>query len=82
MKHLDDAIDTLEIAVSLLEDAAAAKVKDSAPQAVARRKPAPAKGNAAMDSLFSPAELTDVKARLDEAIERLESALEVADGPR
>lgn len=82
MKHLDDAIDTLEIAVSLLEEATAAKVKDAALPAAVRRKPAAAKGTAAMDSLFSPAELTDVKARLDEAIERLESALEVADGPR
>lgn len=32
--------------------------------------------------LFSPDQLTSVKQRLDDAIERLESALETADGAR
>jgi hypothetical protein len=35
-----------------------------------------------MGNLFSPAQLTNVKQRLDDAIERLESALEAADGSR
>jgi len=82
MKQLDEAIDTLEIAVSLLEEATATKAKEGATAPAARRKASSKATATAMDTLFSPAELTDVKARLDEAIERLESALEVADGPR
>ncbi len=78
MKSLEDALAYLDLSIDTLEDAAANRLAHTA-----RNKRTPSgKAMAADDigSLFSTEQLTNVKARLDDAIERLESALEVADG--
>lgn len=80
MGKVDDAIGSLEVAVNLLEEAVTAKERSHYAQKV--KKPAPVKAQGSMDLLFSPNELSEVKNRLDDAIERLESALEGADGAR
>lgn len=80
MKRLEEALATLDLAVDVLEESAASAL---APKTRARAhsgKAAPKDDMAA--SLFSPAQLTTVKRRLDDAIGRLEDALEVADGAR
>jgi hypothetical protein len=77
MKKVDDAIDSLEIAVSLLEDAVVAKERHK----YSKQQKAAAAA-AIEDTLFSDNELSGVKQRLDDAIERLETALEGTDGPR
>jgi hypothetical protein len=77
MKRLTDALTELDTAVDLLEDTVAS-------QLAARKRsaaPRPAKGDD-MSSLFSDGQLTSVKQRLDDAIERLENALETTDGAR
>lgn len=76
MKRLTDALTELDTAVDLLEDTVAG-------QLAARKRPAarPAKGDD-LSSLFSDGQLTSVKQRLDDAIERLENALETTDGTR
>jgi len=79
MKRLDDALATLELAVDLLEDSAAHALP---PQPKPRKHGGKAPAADDMGNLFSPAQLTNVKQRLDDAIERLESALEAADGSR
>lgn len=79
MKRLDDALSTLDLAVDLLEEQAAAAL---APKARARAAGKASKADDMADSLFSPDQLNTVKRRLDDAIGRLEDALEVADGAR
>lgn len=80
MKRLEEALSTLDLAVDLLEESAAAAL---APKTRARAANAKAsKVDDMADSLFSPAQLNTVKRRLDDAIGRLEDALEVADGTR
>lgn len=81
MKRMNEALAALDLAIDTLEDAAATHL---APRTRAR----PAQPNRPVGQeddiggLFSVEQLTTVKARLDDAIERLESALEVADGTR
>lgn len=89
MGRLDDALGTLEVAVDLLEDSAARFMASRPRRASSKGSPkSPAKTldggkkDDLMGSLFSPEQLTDVKHQLDTAIERLESALEAADGAR
>lgn len=80
MKRLTEALASLDLAIDTLEDAAASHL---APQV--RKRPAAAGKPAGEDDLgglFSSEHLNTVKARLDDAIERLETALEVADGTR
>jgi hypothetical protein len=79
MKRLEEALSTLELATDLLEESAAAAL---APKTRPRSGGKAAKSDDMADSLFSPAQLTTVKRRLDDAIGRLEDALEVADGSR
>lgn len=76
-KRLDDSLATLEMAVDLLEDSAARAL---APRPRRQSGKAPQADDVGL--LFSPDQLTSVKQRLDDAIERLESALETADGAR
>lgn len=81
MKRLNEALASLDLAIDTLEDAAA---QHMAPN-VRKRQSAPSSRTGGSDDvggLFSSEQLNTVKARLDDAIERLESALEVADGTR
>lgn len=75
MAKLDTSIDRLAQAVDLLEEQAAGVL------ALHRRRPSARRklGQDDFGSLFSPQELSTVKARLDQAIERLENVLEDAD---
>lgn len=82
MKRLNEALASLDLAIDSLEDTAANHL---ATNGNAPRKRSTATGKPAdddMGGLFSADQLNTVKARLDDAIERLESALEVADGTR
>lgn len=81
MKRLNEALASLDLAIDTLEDTAANHL---APRARTRATQPGRAGGEADDigGLFSAEQLTTVKARLDDAIERLESALEVADGTR
>lgn len=90
-RKLEDSLNTLSMAVELLEDSAATVLarkaapvkssdKDDKAKAPARsKKAAPHKDD--FGSLFTPSELNNVKRRLDDAIERLENVLEGADAP-
>ncbi len=84
MRRLEEALDTLGLAVDLLEESAASALASQPTPTMPRQRKAGSKAPRADDvgSLFSPAQLNTVKQRLDDAIERLESALEVADGTR
>ena len=78
MKRLNEALASLDLAIDTLEDAAASHLAPNV------RKRAAVRSEAGDDvgGLFSHEQLNNVKARLDDAIERLESALEVADATR
>ncbi len=78
LKRLEDSLATLGIAVDLLEESATQVL--SAPRSRRQGGRAPRADDVGL--LFSPDQLTSVKQRLDDAIERLESALETADGAR
>lgn len=79
MKRLNEALATLDLAIDTLEDATANSLANGS----RKRAPQNTKSGVQDDmGLFSPEQLNTVKARLDDAIERLESALEVADGTR
>jgi len=80
MKRLTEALASLDLAIDTLEDTAANALANNN-----RKRPSQPKaagGGDDMGGLFSAEQLNTVKARLDDAIERLESALEVADGTR
>ena len=81
MSRVAEAVQTLEVAVSLLEEAIVGKERERY-AAKLRAKPAPQPRAEDVGGLFAPAELSDVKARLDDAIEQLENALEGGNGPR
>jgi len=77
MKRLTEALASLDMAVDTLEDSVVSHL------ATGRKKqPTRALKGDDMSSLFSQEQLSTVKQRLDDAIERLESALETADGAR
>lgn len=78
MKRLSEALASLDLAVDQLEDTVAGQLAANRNQ----RKPARALKDDDMNSLFSDDHLSSVKQRLDDAIERLENALETADGSR
>lgn len=93
-RKLEDSLNTLSMAVELLEDSAATilarkshptkdekedKSKMIAPSKQPRKKTAAHHDD--FGSLFTPSELNNVKRRLDDAIERLENVLEGADAP-
>lgn len=96
MKRLQEALETLGLSVDILEESAAAALASAQPsKQTSPTKSAPktkarghasakaAKSDDVAQNLFTPNELSTVKRRLDDAIERLESALEVtADGAR
>jgi exonuclease VII small subunit len=77
MKRLEEALASLDAAVDMLEDTAASHLATPATKKRAAQKPMSGDD---MGSLFSSEHLSNVKQRLDDAIERLENALEVADG--
>lgn len=79
MKRLTEALASLDLAIDTLEDAAASHL---APQVRKRASAVKADVGDDVGGLFSTEQLNNVKARLDDAIERLESALEAADGAR
>lgn len=81
MKRLTEALASLDLAIDTLEDTAANALATNNRKRPSQPKAAPAAGDD-MGGLFSAEQLSTVKARLDDAIERLESALEVADGTR
>jgi hypothetical protein len=78
MKRLSEALASLDLAVDQLEDTVAGQLAANRSQ---RKPPRALKGDD-MNSLFSDGQLSSVKQRLDDAIERLESALESADVAR
>ncbi len=79
MKRLTEALSELDTAVDLLEDTVASQLAASRKRQERPAKPARPDD---MNSLFSDGQLSAVKQRLDDAIERLENALETSDGAR
>ncbi len=80
MKRLNEALASLDLAIDTLEDTAANHLASTGTRKRTTGGKAAAEDD--MGGLFSADQLNTVKARLDDAIERLESALEVADGTR
>ena len=86
MKRLSEALNNLDLALDRLEDTVVAQLAAAPAKPASKRKSTKAAKEAAaedhsdLNALFTPDQLSTVKRRLDDAIDRLESALEVADG--